>query len=162
LSIDEPFEDLSPQQTIAVRNLVDSLPDRRRPSTFTEILPGNRSLRIKLNDGFGVMLRMGPGPFPVRVRDEESMRTTILKLLEPTRKALVQLHSNAVPADYRKLLFFRWKPPEEIVAIGEIENVRRPVLGAVQRFVRQFFPQVAVVMVHTHEEIEQSPLALWD
>lgn len=162
LSIDEPFEDLTAQQTTAVQNLVDALPDRKRPSTFTEMLPGNRSLRVKLTDGIGVMLRMGPGPFAVNDVDEESMRATILKLLEPTRKALVQLYSTAVPTDYRKLLFLRWKAPEEIVAIGEIENVRGPVVAALQRFVSQFFPQIAIVIMHTYEDIEHAPLVAWE
>jgi hypothetical protein len=105
---------------------------------------------------------MGPGPFSVREVVEESRRSTVLKLLEHTRKALVQLYSKAVPADYRRLLFFRWKPPEEIYVIGENESVRGPVMESVQQFIGQFFPQIAIIMVHTGEEIEHTPFAAWE
>lgn len=162
LHIDDPFEDLTAHQATAVRDLVDALPNRNRPSTFNVDLPGNRSLRVRVREGAGAMLRHGPGPFGVDDVVEECKREVLLKLLEPTRKALVQLYSTAVPPDYRRLLFVRWKPPDEAVAIGELENIRTPVLEAIQQFTRQFFPGLAIVICHTYEDIQQTPLAAWE
>lgn len=161
VGIDDPFEDLTREQGEAVRNLVDALPERRRPSTFTVTLPGNRRLHVHVSDGAGVAVRMGPGPFLVGPIVEKVARSTVLKLLKPTRKAMAQLYSSAVPSDSRRLLFLRWKPPEEVGVIGEAENVRGPVMQALQAFIGQFFEQIAVVIVHTYEDIEQAPLAVW-
>jgi hypothetical protein len=92
---------------------------------------------------------------------ERCQRAVVMKLMEPARKALAQLYSTAVPTDYRRLLFVRWKPPDEILAIGETENVRTAVLNNFQAFVRAFFPNFAVAILHTGEQLENSPRAQW-
>ena len=161
LEIDQPFEDLDSAQINAVRKLVDALPQRQRPSTFLTTLPGNRKLRTRLSEGGGVMAQYGPGPFLVNEAVDRSQRALITKLLEPTRKALTQLYSTKVPDDYRRLLVFRWKPPDEIQAIGEIENVRTPVMSKWQAFIREFFPRFALAIVHTCEDVESTPKATW-
>jgi hypothetical protein len=70
------------------------------------------------------MLQYGPGPFLVQPIVDACQCATLIKLLEPMRKALAQLYSTAVPDDYRRLLFVRWKPPDEIPPIGGTDNVR--------------------------------------
>jgi len=57
------------------------------------------------------MPRHGPGRFLVNEVVEECQRAVVTKLLEPTRKALTQLYSTAVPTDYRRSLSFVGSPP---------------------------------------------------
>ncbi|HYB62586.1 MAG TPA: hypothetical protein VEH50_14040 [Methylomirabilota bacterium] len=161
LNIERPFEDLTSEQTLAVEKIIDSLPARARPSKFTVTLPESRTLSIGLRDGNCGMLQYGPGPFLVNERVEECQRAVIMKLLEPTRKALMQLYSLAVPPNYRKLLFVRWKPPDSIVAIGEAGSVREAVRDRCQEFIRSFFPNFAVVIAHTNEQLESVPPPSW-
>lgn len=161
LELEDPFEDLTPAQANAVRNLVDALPERQRPSTSLTTLPGGRRVRVRVGEGTGVMLRHGPGPFLVGEVVEECQRAVVIKLLEPARKALTQLYSTAVPTDYRRLLFVRWKTPDEIQAIGEQENVRAAVQNHCEAFIRNFFPNFALTILHTGEEPERTPRANW-
>lgn len=161
LDLEDPFEDLTAAQATAVRDLVDMLPTRERPSTFRTTLPGNRMARVSIREGPGVMLRYGPGPFLVDEAVEECLRTVVIKLLDPTRKALGQLYSTAVPTDYRRLLFVRWKPPDQILAIGEADRVRSTVQHRLQSFIRIFFANFAVAIFHTGEELERTPHADW-
>jgi hypothetical protein len=161
LDLEDPFEDLSAAQASAIRNLVDTLPNRPRPSTFRVTLPGDRTVCIQIGEGRGVMLQYGPGPFLVNSVVEECQRSLVVKLMEPTRKALSQLYSAAVPIDYRRLLFVRWKPPEELLAIGEADNVRGNVQDSLQAFIRSFFPRFALAVLHTGEEPERTPRAHW-
>ena len=141
--------------------MVDSLPNRERPSSFVITIPGNRSLRVRLGEGAAVMLRHGPGPFLVGDAVEQCERAVVLKLMEPTRKALGQLYATAVPVDYRRLLFVRWKPPEEIFVIGEAGRVRGKIQEQFQTFIRQFFDQFAMTMAHTAEDLNNTPIATW-
>ncbi len=161
LKIDEPFEDLTAEQAAAIRHLIDTLPGRRRPAVFETTLPDNRVVRVRIADGTGVMLQYGPGPFLVNEVVEECQRAVVMKLLEPARKALTQLYSSAVPTVYRKLLFFRWKPPDAVGAIGEADGVRTVVRDRCQAFIRQFFQNFALAIVHTYERIENTPRAEW-
>jgi hypothetical protein len=161
LEIEDPFEDLTAEQVSAVRNLVDALPGHRRPSTFQTVLPGNRSVDVRVSDGSAGLIEYGPGPFLVAPFVEEAQRTLIVKLLEPTRKALTQLYSTSVPAEYRRLLFVRWKPPGNTVATGELENIRTVVHHSCQTFIRQFFQSFALALMHTFEDIESTPKATW-
>jgi hypothetical protein len=162
LEIDDPFEDLTAAQANAVQRLIDTLPNRDRPATFNAILPGDRTMRVRIAAGAGVLLGHGPGPFLVNAVVRECERAAIIKLLEPARKALTQLYSTAVPSDYRKLLFVRWKPPEELPPIGETNNVRTTLQRSLQTFLRQFFPEIAVAIIHTNENLENAPRAAWD
>jgi hypothetical protein len=159
--LDDPFDDLTAAQVTAVRNFVDALPQRARPSTFQYVLPGGRRMQVRISDGRGGMLRHGPGPFLVNEVVEECQRAVVIKILEPTRKGLAQLYSAAIPADCRRLLFVRWKPPDEVLAIGEADTVRAAVLNNTQVFVRQFFPNFAVTILHTGEQLENVPRAQW-
>jgi hypothetical protein len=161
VELDEPFEDLTAAQVVAVRELVDNLPNRERPSSFAITMPGNRSLRVRLGEGAAVMLRHGPGPFLVDDAVEQCERAVVLKLMEPTRKGLGQLYSTAVPVDYRRLLFVRWKPPEEIFVIGEAGRVRDKIHEKFQTFIRQFFDRFAMTIAHTAEDLENTPIATW-
>jgi hypothetical protein len=161
LELEDPFDDLTAEQVTAVRNLVDTLPAQRRPSVFVRTLPGGRNLRVRLSDGPGVMLRHGPGPFLVNEVVEECRRAVVLKLLEPTRKALTQLYSTAVPPAYRRLLFVLWRPPDEIQAIGEQDNVRAVVRDHCQEFVRKFFQNFALSILYAGEEPANAPRSSW-
>lgn len=72
-----------------------------------------------------------------------------------------QLYFGEVPEDSRKLLFVRWKPPEEIAAIGEAATVRDAVAQHFEAFFRQFFPNLAVKMMHTLEDPANAPRPNW-
>jgi hypothetical protein len=161
LEIEDPFEDLTAEQANAVRNLIDTLPNRQRPSTFQTALPGSRVVRIRVADGSGVLVQYGQGPFLVAQVVEECQRAVIIKLLEPVRKALTQLYSTSIPADYRRLLFVRWKPPDRVLAIGEADRVRTVVQDTCQAFIREFFPSFALAILHTGEQMENTPRANW-
>lgn len=161
LQIDDPFEDLTTDQASAVRVLVDALPGRPRPAIFQTTLPGNRILRVSIADGPRGVLQYGPGPFLVNALVEECRRAVVMKLLDPARKALTQLYSSAVPTDYRRLLFVRWKPPDSVAAIGEADSVRNVVRDYCEVFIRRFFPNFALAILHTHEEIENAPPVAW-
>jgi hypothetical protein len=65
IDLNDPFENLTPEQEIAVNALVDGLPDCQVPSSITRMLPGGRRIRIRLAEGTPVMIRQGPGPFLV-------------------------------------------------------------------------------------------------
>ncbi len=86
LELEDPFEDLTAAQVIVVRDLVDTLPERPRPSTFLATLPGGRRVRVRVGEGVGAMLRYGPGPFLVGEVVEQCRRAVVSKLLEPARK----------------------------------------------------------------------------
>lgn len=107
------------------------------------------------------MVHHGPGPFLVGPVVEECQRAVVVKLMEPTRKALTQLYSPAVPYNARRLLFVRWKPPEEVAAIGEADQVRTRVRDEFQAFISTFFPNFALAIVHTYEQVEVWPAAAW-
>jgi hypothetical protein len=161
VDLDDPFDDLTPEQENAVNALVDGLPGEPVPSSITRTLPGGRRVRVRLTTGTPVMTRQGPGPFLVGPVVEEAQRGLTLKLLEPARKALSQLYRSEVPSESRRLLFVRWKLPEEIAAIGETENVRTAVHEQAQSFLRAFFPNFALTIMHNAEEPEQAPKAMW-
>jgi hypothetical protein len=161
LEIDDPFEDLTADQATAVRELVDHLPERVRPSTFTVTLPGARRARVRVAEGGGQMMRYGPGPFLVPPVVESCEQAVVLKLLEHVRKALTQLYFGGLPEGTRKLLFVRWKPPDEIAAIGEASRVRDSVTSSLQTFLRQFFPDFTLAIMHTYEDLGNVPRATW-
>jgi len=161
LEFENPFEDLTPAQATAVRNLVDTLPRRPRPSEFRVTLPEDRVVRVRVDEGRAAMVQHGPGPFLVNEVVEDCQRAIVSKLLEPSRKALTQLYAPAVPRAYRKLLFVRWKPPDAVLAIGEADRVRTAVQNEFQAFIREFFDNFAVVILHTGEGPENTPRATW-
>ena len=78
-----------------------------------------------------------------------------------TRCAFPYVFDTPVPEDARRLLFIRWKLPEEIAAIGESENVRSVVHEQSQNFLRSFFPDLAVTIMHTLEDPKDAPKATW-
>jgi hypothetical protein len=162
LEIEDPFEDLMAEQATAVRELVDQLPERARPSTFNVTLPGDRRVRVRVTEGGGRMMRYGPGPFLVAPVVESCQQAVILKLLEHLRKALTQLYFGGLPEGTRKLLFVRWKPPDEIAGIGEASHVRDSVASSLQRFLRNFFADFALTIMHTDEDPENVPRATWE
>jgi hypothetical protein len=161
LEVDDPFEDLTAQQVTGLQELVDGLPERQRPSTFVVTLPGNRRVRVRVAEGDAHMMRHGPGPFLVDPIVEECKQAVVLKLLEHSRKALTQLYFADVPEDTRKLLFVRWKPPDEIAAIGEATTVRDAVAQHFETFFREFFPNLAVTITHTLEDPANAPRPNW-
>jgi hypothetical protein len=161
VDLDDPLSDLTADQEKAVNTLVDELPDRRIPSTFTWTLPGERRIRVRLSEGTPVMVRQGPGPFLVGPVVEEAQRSLLMKLMDPARKALSQLYRSEVPAESRRLLLVRWKLPEEIAAIGESENVRSVVHQQTQSFLRSFFPNFSLTIMHNTEDPNDAPKATW-
>ncbi len=162
LDLDDPLSDLTAEQENAVNVLVDELPTCKVPSDFTRMLPGDRRIRVRLADGPAAMIRQGPGPFLVGPVVEDAQRGLVLKLMDPARKALSQLYRPGVPAESRRLLFIRWKLPEDIAAIGESENVRSAVHQQTQNFLRSFFPNFALTIMHTLEDPSDAPNATWN
>lgn len=162
LDLDDPLRDLTADQETGVNALVDDLPNRKVPSEFDHILPGERKIRLRLMEGSPIMIRHGSGPFLVGPVVEKAKRSLLLKLMDPARKALSQLYRPEVPEDTRRLLFVRWKLPEEIAAIGESESVRSAVHERAQSFLRPFFPNFALAITHTSEDPKDTPRALWD
>jgi hypothetical protein len=161
LEIDDPFEDLSAPQAKAICNLIDELPLRSRPSEFSTTLPENRNVLIRITDATPALVQYGQGPFLVAPVVEDCQRSLIVKLLEPIRKALTQLYSPSVPDDYRRLLFIRWKPPDAVAAIGEADHVRTIVMEHCQSLIRAFFPNFALAILHTVEDVGATPKAMW-
>lgn len=155
LDLDDPLRDLTADQESAVNALVDGLPTRMVPSEF------DHTLRVRLTEGSPVMLRHGSGPFLVGPVIEKARRFLVLKLMDPARKALSQLYRPEVPTNAKRLLFIRWKLPEEIAAIDESENVRSVVQEQCQTFLRSFFPNIAVTIMHTQEDPKDAPKATW-
>jgi hypothetical protein len=160
--LDDPLRDLTAEQEAGMNALVDDLPNCTVPSEFDRMLPGERRVRVRLTEGSPVMLRHGSGPFLVGPVVEKAMRSLVLKLMDPARKALSQLYRPGVPEDARRLLFVRWKLPEEIAAIGESENVRSVVHEQSQNFLRSFFRDLAVTIMHTLEDPKDAPKATWN
>jgi hypothetical protein len=160
--LEDPLADLTSEQESAVVSLVDELPNRSRPSTFNFTLPGDRLIRVRVSEGPGVMVRHGSGPFLVAPVVEEAQRSLLVKLLEPARKALVQLYAAGVPDSSRRLLFVRWKLPEEIAPIGEADNIRAFVRGQTETYFRAFFRNFALVIMHTNEDPKDAPKANWN
>lgn len=83
VKIDDPFGDLTAEQSNAVRHLIDELPDRARPSTFQITLPGDRSVRVRVSNDPGGLVHYAGGPFLVPAAVEDCQRAVFLKLLEP-------------------------------------------------------------------------------
>jgi hypothetical protein len=161
LDLDDPLRDLTADQEAGVNALVNDLPNRKIPSVFDHMLPGERKVRVRLTEGSPVMLRHGSGPFLVGPVVENAKRFLLLKFMDPARKALSQLYRPGVPEDAKRLLFVRWKLPEEIAAIGEAENVRIVVHENTQHFLRLFFPNFALTIMHTLEDPKDTPKATW-
>jgi hypothetical protein len=161
LRIDDPFDDLTAEQDTGVRNLIIALPQRQRPSTFETTLPGGRRLLVRVTNGVGALIHQGPGPFLVDPVREACKRAVVIKMLDHLRKALTQLYAVRVPDNYRRLLFVRWKPPDQIGAIGEADEVRTALKNQYESFVRATFPNFALAILHTYEDLEDTPPATW-
>jgi hypothetical protein len=85
-----------------------------------------------------------------------------MKLLEHTRKALSQLYADQVPDDNLRLLYVRWRPPEQfVVAPDELENVRKIVQEGLRLFIGLSFPHFAITITHIHETPDQTPAVQW-
>jgi hypothetical protein len=165
VDIDDPLSDLTSEQEAAVIALIDELPQWNRPCQRIRNLPGGRRISVGLTDGASVIMAQGGGPFRVdgayglAARGQQGL---ILKLLDPTRKALSQLYADPVPDDYRRLLYVRWKPPEQFVAMPEeLEDVRRSVQEGVRSFIGPSFPHFAIAIAHTGENPDQTPRVEW-
>jgi hypothetical protein len=166
VDIDDPLSDLTSEQEAAVVALIDELPQWNRPSHRIRALPGGRRISVTVTDGASGIIAQGGGPFRVDGPYglvAEGQRGLILKILEPTRKALGQLYADPVPDDYLRLLYVRWKAPEQFIAIPEeLEDVRRNVQNSVRAFVGPSFPHLAIAIAHTHENPDQTPRVEWD
>jgi hypothetical protein len=162
VDLDDTLSDLTSEQEASLNNLVDDLPNKAVPSEFVHTLPGARKVRVQLTPGAPVMLRHGGGPFLVGAVVERAKRSLLLKLMEPARKALTQLYRPEVPEDSKHLLFVRWKVPEDIAAIGEIDSVRVPVHERAKELFQTFFPDFSLVIAHTHQDPKDAPKAEWN
>ena len=166
LDLDDPLSDLTAEQEKAVIALVDDLPTWKRPSRRIQTLPGGRRILVKVSNGNSVMVTQGGGPFRVdgdRGIVANGRRGLILKLLEHTRKALAQLYAQAVPDNFRRLLFVRWKPPEQfVVSPGSAEQLREDIQASLRTFLAAAFPRLQVAITHTNERPDQAPTVAWD
>jgi hypothetical protein len=162
IDLEDPFEDLTSAQEKDVIALVDDLPNKACPSVFYLSLTGGRRVRVRLSSGTSVMLRHGPGPFLVDQHTQEAQRSLVVKLIDPARKALTQLYATNVPDDSYRLLFVRWKVPDDLLAIGEAENVRNVVQKQTESYFRAFFPRFSLAILHTGEDVRDTPKAVWE
>lgn len=165
IDLDDPRGDLTPEQETAVIALIDELPEWDRPSNRIRTLKGGRRLSVSVSDGPSAMITHGGGPFrvdgPLGII-AEAKRGLVLKLLEQVRKALSQLYAEPVPNEYRRLLFVRWKPPEELRVSPEgLEQIRTSMQDELQIMIRASFPHFAVAITHTFEDLENAPRAQW-
>jgi hypothetical protein len=161
IDMDDPLRDLTVDQEAGVNALVDDLPNRKVPSEFDRMLSGERKLRVRLTEGAPAMLRHGSGPFLVGPVVESAKRSLLLKLMDPARKALSQLYRLEISENAKRLLFVRWKLPEQIAAFGEADGVRASVHEHAQRLLRVFFPNFALTITHTFEDPKDTPKATW-
>ena len=104
------------------------------------------------------MITQGGGPF--RVDGDfgivaKGRRGLILKLLEHVRKALGQLYADAVPDSDKRLLFVRWKPPEQFVVAPHIQM-------SLRTFLAPAFPRLQVAISHVNERPDQAPKVTWE
>lgn len=166
VDLDDPLSDLSVEQEAAVIILVNDLPGWERPCRRIRDLPGGRRISARVSDGRSVIAVHGGGPFRLDGVDgvlAQGQRGLILKLLEHTRKALGQLYAEDVPSDFRRLLYVRWKPPEQfVVAPDELNAVRAAVQDGLQTFADISFPHFAIAITHTGENPDQTPRVEWD
>lgn len=166
VDLDDPLSDLTSEQEAAVVALIDELPEWNRPSRRVRVLPGGRRISARVSDGRSLIVAQGGGPFRVDGINgivAQGQRGLILKLLEHTRKALGQLYADPVPAAYRRLLYVRWKPPDQFVVAPEgLEEVRTNVQEGILSFIRPSFAHFAIVIAHTGENPDQTPRVEWD
>jgi hypothetical protein len=166
LDIDDPLTDLTSDQETAIIALIDEMPQWNRPTHRIRDLPGGRRIKVSVSDGQSVLITQGGGPFRVDGPNgilARGQRHLILKVLEPARKALSQLYSDPVPEVYRRLLYLRWKPPEEFCVSPEgTDEVRRNVRDAVRSLVAPSFARFAIAIAHPGENPDQTPRVEWD
>jgi hypothetical protein len=164
--LDDPLSDLTPEQVASVNALIDDLPQWKRPSRQIRTLPGGRRLSAKVRDeAYSVIVTHGDGPFRVDGTGgivAKGQRGLTMKLLEHTRKALSQLYADQVPDDSLRLLYVRWKPPEQfVVAPEELEVVREIIQDGLRIFITLSFPLFAIIITHTNENPDQMPAVQW-
>ncbi|MGA2890192.1 MAG: hypothetical protein ABSE51_19255 [Terracidiphilus sp.] len=166
VDLDDPLSDLTPEQERAVVALVDDLPNWKRPNHRIHSLPGGRRILARVSNGMSVMITQGGGPFRVDGDNgivAKGRRGLILKLLEHTRKALGQLYADAVPDEYRKLLFVRWKPPEQFVVAPEaVDQLREEIQASLRTFLAPAFPRLQVAITHVNERPDQAVRVEWN
>jgi hypothetical protein len=166
VDLDDPLSDLTQEQERAVVALVDDLPNWRRPSHRIHSLPGGRRIRARVSNGAPVMITQGGGPFRVDGDNgivAKGRRGLILKLLDHTRKALGQLYADEVPDNYRRLLFMRWKPPEQFVVAPEaVGQLREEIQTSLRMFLAPAFPRLQVAITHVNERPDQAPKVAWE
>ena len=166
VDLDDPLSDLTSEQERSVIALVDDLPTWKRPSHRIHTLPGNRRIMARVSDGSSVIMTQGGGPFRVDGNSgivANGRRGLILKLLEHARKALGQLYADAVPDNYRRLLFVRWKPPEQFVVAPEaVDQLREEIRNSLHSFLTVAFPGLQVAITHTNERPDQAPRVAWN
>jgi len=166
VDLDDPLSDLTSEQERAVIALVDDLANWGRPSLRIHSLPGGRRIRVRVSNGTAVMITQGGGPFRVDGDNgivAKGRRGLILKLLEHTRKALGQLYADAVSDNSRRLLFMRWKPPEQFVVVPEaVDQLREDIQTSLRTFLTPAFPRLQVAITHVNERPDQAPKVTWE
>ena len=165
IDLDDPLGDLTSEQEAAIVVLIDELPTWRRPSRRIRTLKGGRRVSVSVLDGPSILIAYGGGPFRLDGHAgviAKAKRNLLLKLLEHARKALSQLYADPVPNDFRRLLYVRWRPPEQFVVTPEgLEHVRNSMQSQLQAFIGESFLHFAVVITHTSEDREDAPRAHW-
>lgn len=166
VAMDDPLGDLTIEQANAVDAIIDDLPRWKRPSEQQRQLPGGRRISIRVNDGPSHIVRYGGGPFRVDGDNgivAQGQRNLMLKLLEHTRKALSQLYADPVPDAYRRLLYVRWKPPEEFCVTPDgVEQVRTNAREGFRSLIKPYFPHFAIAILHTGEDPEHAAPVRWE
>lgn len=143
--------DLGQEQVKAVKELVDSLADRQRPSEFQATLPGGLEVSIKVEDGQPVMLSYGTGGALDGVAEKRA-RTFLVKVLDQASKGLRQLYAPHLGLGGRRLLLLRWRVPSDTWLVAD--EMREAVRGSLNGFLAPYFPNLEVHILNNTDRLE--------
>jgi hypothetical protein len=143
--------DLDQEQVKAVKELVDSLPDRKRPSEFKVTIPGGLEIQIKVEDGEPVMLSYGTGGALDDVREKRA-KTFLVKVLDQTSKGLRQLYASHLDGDARRLLLLRWRVPSDTWLVAD--EMRNAVRESLKNFLAPYFANLDVHILNNTDQLE--------
>ena len=144
---------LDTEQVKALKNVVDSLPERERPSEFHVQLPKGLELRITLNDGSPVMYSHGTGGALDPLRESRT-NTFLVKVLNQTSKALRQLYASHLDPRAARLLLLRWRVPSDAWFIAD--EIRDTVRSSLEAFLRPYFANLEVHILNNTDNLETS------
>ncbi len=143
--------DVDKEQANALRQFVDSLPEKQRPCEFELQLPKNMKLRISIKDGPPVMASHGTGGALDPLRDTRT-QTFLYKVLDVTSKGLRQLYAPHLDRGLSRLLLLRWNVPDDAwLVAGEIRDGIRDSLNTM---LAAHFPRLEVHILNNTDDLD--------